>query len=84
MEACDDALLYRVMSHVDCGLSLARLRRVSKRFRRIADSEELWRRLCVERFNVAPDSKPPATWADVYRWEQQPQGSLVPYQGAAR
>jgi hypothetical protein len=82
MDACDDALLHRIASHVD-GLTLARVRRVSRRLRRVADSDDLWRRLCVERFNVAPDSRPPTTWADVYKFNMEVFYSLLLASSAA-
>jgi hypothetical protein len=30
--------------------------------------EDLWRDLCVLKYNVAPDSHPPSSWREVYRW----------------
>ena len=62
-----DELLHRIAAYLGDGVALARLRRVSKRCRRIADSEDLWRNLCICRWNVAPDRDPPTTWAEVYK-----------------
>lgn len=66
-EQVPDELLHRIAMRLDDGVALTRLRRVSKRCRRIADSDDLWRELCVSKFNVAPDSQPPSSWAEVYR-----------------
>lgn len=67
-EAVPDHLLHKIASSLKDGMALARLRRVSKRCRLIADSEDIWRDLCVMRFNVAPDSQPPSSWQEVYRF----------------
>jgi hypothetical protein len=67
-EIVPDELLHRIASKLDDGTALARLRRVSTRCRRIVDGgEDLWRDLCVARFNVSPHADPPS-WAEVYRW----------------
>lgn len=81
-EAVPDALLHRIMAALGCGVALARLRRVSRRCRRLADSDDLWRELCIARWNVSPASTPPTTWADVYAWNMQAFYALIMRQTA--
>jgi hypothetical protein len=67
-ELVPDELLHRIAAHLRDGAALARLRRVSRRCCRIASSDDLWRDLCIDRFNCAADTPHPVPWAQVYAW----------------
>ncbi|KAI8467924.1 MAG: hypothetical protein J3K34DRAFT_460113 [Monoraphidium minutum] len=66
-EAAPDELLHHIAGRLGDGAALARLRRVSKRCRRVVDAgEDLWRDLCVARFNASPHTAPPSSWRELY------------------
>lgn len=68
-EQVPDEVLHRIALFLDDGACLARLRRVNRRCRALVDdkAEDVWRSLCVRRFNADPTMTPePSSWAAVY------------------
>ncbi len=69
-EAVDDAVLTEIASRLDDARALGRLCAVSRRCCSIAQREELWRELCMSRFNCPP-SAAVQSWRQLYKFNHE-------------
>jgi hypothetical protein len=69
-EACPDEVLHQIAARINDGAALSQLRLVNKRWKRVADSDDLWRDQCVAKWGACPHAapEPPVTWAAVYKF----------------
>eukprot|EP00879_Flechtneria_rotunda_P006225 GHRR01006544.1.p1 GENE.GHRR01006544.1~~GHRR01006544.1.p1 ORF type:complete len:160 (+),score=31.50 GHRR01006544.1:234-713(+) len=72
-EQCCDEVLANIASKLEEHQSLVNLQLTNHRCRRVADRDDLWRKLSVLKFNTPPYLRPeaPKSWKDVYRFNHE-------------